>query len=66
MNKIVVGKNVKLIGDINLDVPKDSIATIIFIDEFDQVFIDWVDGGQSSFSEKLFLNNFEYCDTITI
>jgi len=39
--------------------PVGSTATIIYIDEMDNVFIEWLDGKLSKFSDKQLLNGFE-------
>ena len=41
------------------DYPVGSTARIIYIDEMDNVFIEWSDGKLSSFSDKQVLNSFE-------
>ena len=42
-----------------MDYPVGSVATIIYIDEMDNVFIEWTDGKLSSFSDKQVLKGFE-------
>ena len=37
----------------------DAAATILYIDEMDNVFIEWSDGKLSSFSDKQVLHSFE-------
>ncbi len=59
MDKITVGMTIKLVGDIGENMPVGSTATIVYIDDFDQIFIDWKDGGQAKISEEQFLKNFE-------
>lgn len=51
MSKITVGEKIKLLEDY-MDIQKGSVATIIYIDDFDQVTVSWLNGGQSSFSEE--------------
>ena len=41
------------------DYPVGSTATILYIDEMDNVFIEWSDGKLSSFSDKQVLKGFE-------
>ena len=41
------------------DHPVGSTATILYIDEMDNVFIEWSDGKLSSFSDKQVLHSFE-------
>lgn len=59
MEKITVGMTIKLVKEISEDIPIGSKAKIIYIDDFDQVFIDLNDGGQSHFTEEQLLKNFE-------
>lgn len=59
MDKITVGSKITLIKDIDSKTPIGSTATIVYIDDFDQIFIDWTDGGQDSFTEEQLLKNFE-------
>ncbi|MCR5142621.1 MAG: hypothetical protein K6C68_08865 [Ruminococcus sp.] len=59
MDKITVGMTIKLVGDIGENIPVGSTATIVYIDDFDQIFIDWSEGGQAKISEEQFLKNFE-------
>ncbi|SFB66399.1 hypothetical protein [Ruminococcus albus] len=59
MDKITVGMTIKLVKDIGENIPVGSTATIVYIDDFDQIFIDWKDGGQAKISEEQLLKNFE-------
>ena len=59
MEKITVGMTIKLIKEIGENIPVVSTATIVYIDDFDQIFIDWKDGGQAKISEEQLLKNFE-------
>lgn len=59
MEKIAVGMTVKLIKDFDGSRPIGSTATIVYIDDFDQIFVDWSDGGQGRFSEEQLFKNFE-------
>ena len=59
MEKITVGMTIKLVKDIGENIPVGSTATIVYIDDFDQIFIDWSDGGQGKFTEEQLLKNFE-------
>ena len=51
MSRVTVGEKVKILEDY-LDIRKGSVATIIYIDDFDQVTVSWHSGGQSSFPEE--------------
>ena len=59
MEKITVGMTIRLVKEISGGAPFGSTATIIYVDEFDRVFIDWTDGGQDSFTEQQLLGSFE-------
>ena len=59
MEKITVGMTIKLVKDIGENIPVGSTATIVYIDDFDQIFIDWKDGGQAKISEEQFIKNCE-------
>ena len=59
MEKITVGMTIKLVKEIGENIPVDSTATIVYIDDFDQIFIDWSNGGQGKFTEEQILKNFE-------
>lgn len=59
MDKIEVGMTIKLVRDFNGKTPVGSTATIVYIDDFDQIFVDWTDGGQDKFTEEQLLGNFE-------
>ena len=59
MEKIAVGMTVKLIKDFDGSRPIGSTATIVYIDDFDQIFVDWSAGGQGRFSEEQLFKNFE-------
>ena len=59
MEKIAVGMTIKLVKDFDGSKPVGSTATIVYIDDFDQIFVDWSDGGQAKLSEEQLVNNFE-------
>lgn len=59
MDKITVGMKITLARDIDSSKHVGSTATIVYIDDFDQIFVDWSEGGQSKFSEKEFLKYFD-------
>lgn len=58
MESITIGAKVKMTEGITSDYPVGSTATIIYIDEMDNVFIEWSDGKLSSFSDKQVLKSF--------
>ncbi len=59
MEKITVGMTIKLIKDFDGSRPVGSTATIVYIDDFDQIFVDWSDGGQGRYTEEQLLKNFD-------
>ena len=63
INEVIIGTNVKLLETISDDVPVGTIATILYIDDLDNVFIEWKSGGRlTSFSRKNFKCMFEMID----
>ena len=63
MDSITVGAKIKMTETVINDYPIGSTATIIYIDEMDNVFIEWTDGKLSSFSDKQVLKGFEKTGT---
>jgi hypothetical protein len=59
MDSITVGAKIKMTETVTGDYPVGSAATIIYIDEMDNVFIEWTDGKLSKFSDKQVLKCFE-------
>ena len=59
MDSITVGAKIRMTEAVISDYPVGSTATIIYIDEMDNVFIEWTDGKLSSFSDKQVLHGFE-------
>ena len=67
MDSITVGAKIRMTeavtGDypvaVTGDYPVGSTATILYIDEMDNAFIEWSDGKLSSFSDKQVLKGFE-------
>ena len=58
MDSITVGAKIKMIEEVVRDYPVGSTATILYIDEMDNVFIEWSDGKLSKFSDKQLLKGF--------
>ena len=54
---------IKMTETVTNDYPIGSTATILYIDEMDNVFIEWSDGKLSSFSDKQILKGFEKTGT---
>ena len=59
IDEVIAGAKVKLREKISDSVPIGSIATVLYIDDLDNVFIEWLDGKLSKFSDKQLLNGFE-------
>ena len=59
METITVEAKIKMTSSITHDYPVGSTATIIYIDEMDNVFVEWSDSKLSSFSDKQVLNSFK-------
>ena len=59
MEKICVGTKIRLIKDLDGKNPIGSTATVVYIDEFGQIFADWAEGGQGRLSKELFAKCFE-------
>lgn len=52
MDSITVGAKIRMTEAVTRDYPVRSTATILYIDEMDNVFIEWSDGKLSKFSDK--------------
>ena len=59
MDSITVGAKIRMTEAVIRDYPVRSTATILYIDEMDNVFIKWSDGKLSKFSDKQVLKCFE-------
>lgn len=60
IDEVTAGAKVKLREKICDSVPVGSIATVLYIGDLDNVFIEWVSNGQlTSFSKKNFKSLFE-------
>ena len=59
MDTITVGTDIKLVGKVDSSTPVVSTATILYVDDFKKVFIEWKNGKIDSFSDKQILSNFE-------
>ncbi len=60
IDEVTAGAKVKLREKISDSVPVGSIATVLYIDDLDNVFIEWMnDGRLTSFSKKNFKSLFE-------
>lgn len=59
MDSITVGAKIRMTEAVTGDYPIGSTATILYIDDMDNVFIEWSDGKLSSFSDKQVIHGFE-------
>ena len=60
MDSITVGAKIRMTEAVTRDYPVGSTATILYIDEMDNVFIEWVSNGRlTSFSKKNFKSLFD-------
>ena len=59
LDAITVGEKIRMTNAVTNDYPVNSTATILYIDEYDVVSIEWADGKLSSFSDQQVLSNFE-------
>ncbi len=59
MEKICAGTKIRLVKDLDGKNPVGSIATVVYIDEFGQIFADWAEGGQVRITKEQLEKNFE-------
>ena len=59
MDSITVGAKIRMTEAFTGDYSVGSTATILYIDEMDNVFIEWSDGKLSKFSDKQVLKGFD-------
>lgn len=59
MDSITVGAKIRLKENICGDYAVGEVATILYIDDMDNVFVEWSDGKLTSFPEQRLLNCFE-------
>lgn len=60
IDEVTAGAKVKLREKISDSVPVGSIAAVLYIDDLDNVFIEWVSNGRlTSFSKKNFKSLFD-------
>ena len=59
MEKISAGTKIRLVKDLDGKNPVGSTATVVYVDEFGQIFADWADGGHVRFTHEQFTNYFE-------
>ena len=59
MDTITIGEKIKMVNKVDNSTPIGSTATILYVDDFKKVFIEWKNGKIASFSDKQILCNFE-------
>ena len=59
MEKISAGTKIRLVKDLDGKNPVGSTATVVYVDEFGQIFADWSEGGQVRLTQEQLTNNFE-------
>ena len=59
MEKISAGTKLRLVKDLDGKNPVGSTATVVYVDEFGQIFADWTDGGQVRLTKEQLTHNFE-------
>ena len=59
MEKISAGTKISLVKDLDGKNPVGSTATVVYVDEFGQIFADWTDGGQVRLTKEQLTHNFE-------
>lgn len=59
MDTIKVDSDKKLVSKVDRSTTVGATATILYIDDFKKVFIEWKNGKIASFSDKQILSNFE-------
>ena len=62
MDSITVGAKIRLTENVGGSYPVGAVATILYIDDLDNVFVEWSDGKLTSFSEQRVLRCFEKTD----
>ena len=59
MDELTVGTTITLIKEIDSTKPVGSTATVVYIDDFKQSFVDWSDSSQGQFTEEQLEQYFE-------
>ena len=59
MEKISAGTKIRLVKDLDGKNPVGSTATVVYVDEFGQIFADWTEGGQVRITKEQLAKNFE-------
>ena len=59
MDELTIGTTITLIKEIDSTKPVGLTATVVYIDDFKQIFVDWSDGSQGQFTEEQLEQYFE-------
>lgn len=59
MDELTVGTTITLIKEIDSTKPVGSTSTVVYIDDFKQIFVDWSDSSQGQFTEEQLEQYFE-------
>ena len=59
MEKISAGTKIRLVKDLDGKNPVGSTATVVYVDEFCQIFADRTEGGQVRITKEQLAKNFE-------
>ncbi len=59
MEKVCAGTKIRLVKDLDGKNPVGSTATVVYVDEFGQIFADWTEGGQVRISHEQLAKCFE-------
>ena len=59
MEMISAGTKIRLVKDLDGKNPVGSTATVVYVDEFGQIFADWTEGGQVRITKEQLEKNFE-------
>ncbi|MCR5121120.1 MAG: hypothetical protein K6B74_01725 [Ruminococcus sp.] len=59
MEKISAGTKIRLVKDLDGKNHVGSTATVVYVDEFGQIFADFTDGGQVRITKEQLAKNFE-------
>ena len=62
MDSVTVGAKIRLTENDSSGYPVGAVATILYIDDLDNVFVEWTDGKLTSFSENQLRKRFEKND----
>lgn len=62
MDSITVGAKIRMTENVGGSYPVGAVATILYIDDLDNVFVEWSDGKLTSFPENQLRKHFKIID----